>query len=233
MSSIIRNIIFAILLIVIILLIIHFFRGKNSHLSGLNPGNKLVKISSSKILANKNSNNYAYSIWFYVTDWQYRLSQEKTLIKRKSNSGNSYLNPHISLAGYTNDININVETFGKSGGATNCSVRNFPMQRWVNLIISLNGRTLDVYLDGKLVRTCILSGVAKPISESDLEITPGGGFAGWTSKLKYWSNPLNPQEAYNVYKEGPGGSSWSNIFQKYKLKITYLVDNVDQGSISI
>lgn len=234
MSSIIRNIIFGILLIVIILLVIHFFRGTNSHLSGLNPGNKLVKIPSSKIASNKNSNNYAYSIWFYVSDWQYRLSSDKALIDRKSNGGNSYSNPHISLASHTNDIKINVETVGGNNSNNNCSIRNFPLQRWVNLIVSLNGRTLDVYLDGKLVRTCILPGVAKPIGESDIDITPGGGFSGWTSRLKYWAKPLNPQEAYNVYKEGPGGgTSWTNIFEKYKLKITYLVDNVEEGSISI
>ena len=233
MSPIIRNIIFGILLIVIILLVIHFFRSANSHLSGLNPGNKLVKIPSSKIAANKNSNNYAYSIWFYVSDWQYRLSSEKSLITRNSNSGNGASNPHIVLASHTNDIKINVDTVGSSNKGSDCSIRNFPLQRWVNLIVSLNGRTLDVYLDGKLVRTCILPGVAKPIGESDIQITPGGGFAGWTSRLKYWAQPLNPQEAFNVYKEGPGGSSWTNIFERYKLRITYLVDNVEQGSISI
>lgn len=233
MSSILKNIIFAILLIVIILLIIHFLRKANSYLSSLNRGNKLVRIQSSKIAANKNSNNYAYSIWFFVSDWQYRLSSKKTLIKRSSNGASNASNPYIYLDSHTNDIHIQIETVGASHSNQDCSIRNFPLQRWVNLIVSLNGRTLDVYLDGKLVRTCILPGVAKPVGESDIEITPGGGFAGWTSRLKYWANPLNPQQAYNVYKEGPGGSNWTNIFERYKLKVTYLVDNVEEGSLSI
>ena len=233
MSTLLKNIIFGILIIVIILLVIYFFRGSNSHLSSLNPGNKLLNIPSSKISANKNSNNYAYSIWFYVSDWQYRLSSKKTLIKRSSNSGSNASNPHIYLGSHTNDLHIKVETIDGKHVNNDCSVRNFPLQRWVNLIVSLNGRTLDVYLDGKLVRTCIIPGVAKPIGESDIQITPGGGFAGWTSRLKYWANPLNPQEAFNVYKDGPGNASFSNIFQKYKLKVSYLVDNVEQGTFSI
>ena len=107
------------------------------------------------------------------------------------------------------------------------------METILTIIVSLNGRTLDIYLDGKLVRTCIIPGVAKPIGESDIEITPGGGFAGWTSRFKYWPKPLNPEEAYGVYKDGPGNNSFSNIFEKYKIKITYLVDNVEEGNFSI
>ena len=34
------------------------------------------------------------------------------------------------------------------------------MQKWVNLIISVYGRTLDIYLDGKLTQTCVLPGPA-------------------------------------------------------------------------
>ena len=139
------------------------------------------------------------------------------------------------MAPYENNLNINISSTSPGNKTNNndCTIRNFPLQRWTHLVVSLNNRTLDVYLDGKLVRTCILPGVAKPIGESDIQITPGGGFAGWTSRLKYWAQPLNPQEAFNVYKEGPGGSSWTNIFERYKLRVTYLVDNVEQGSISI
>ena len=38
---------------------------------------------------------------------------------------------------------------------------NVPIQRWVNIFISVFGRTLDVYLDGKLVKTGILPSIAK------------------------------------------------------------------------
>ena len=233
MSLIVKNIIFAILLIVIIVLFFNYYLSASSYLSELNPGNKLVKIDSSKLAINKNSNNYAYSIWFYVNDWQYKFSDKKNLIKRTTNGAEQKSNPYIYLDKYSNDIIIKITTVNNGDNENTCSVRNFPLQRWVNLIISLNGRTLDVYLDGKLVRTCILSGVAKAMGESDIELTPNGGFAGWTSRLKYWANPLNPQDAYNVYKKGPGVSDWSSVFEKYKLKVSYLVDNVEQGSFSI
>ena len=113
-----------------------------------------------------------------------------------------------------------------------CSITNFPIQSWVNLILSINGRTVDVYLDGKLVRTCLLPNIPKTIPDSNLKITPNGGFSGWTSKFQYWNKALNPQQAYNVYKDGLG-TGFSNFFDKYKLKFSYLVNNVEEGSIEI
>lgn len=242
--TLIRNIVFVIILIIIVLVLLNFFSSHtSSNLTGINPGNKTIRIDSDKLVSSKNSNNFSYSVWFYVTDWQYRLTETKDLVVRNTRGRKSSSNPHISLAPYENNINIVIDTIQNNSNKNqqhhhhkqqnNCFIRNFPLQRWVNLIISLNGRTLDVYLNGKLVRTCILPGVAKPVGESDIKLTPNGGFSGWTSKLRFWAKPLNPQEAFNVYKEGPGGSSWLSIFDKYKLKISYLVNNVEQGSVSI
>jgi hypothetical protein len=92
-------------------------------------------------------------------------------------------------------------------------VRNFPLQKWVNMIISLYGRTLDIYIDGKLVQSDVLGGVARPCNNAPLEITNDGGFQGWTSNFKYWSHALNPQEAYNIYREGYGGFISHSIYR--------------------
>ena len=56
-------------------------------------------------------------------------------------------------------------------------------------------------------------------------------FSGWTSNLQYFANPLNPQQAYDIYKQGYGGSGLLSIFEKYKIKIAYLVNNQEEGSI--
>ena len=39
-----------------------------------------------------------------------------------------------------------------------CSIDNIPIQKWVNLMISVYSRTMDIYLDGKLVNSYILPG---------------------------------------------------------------------------
>jgi hypothetical protein len=126
-----------------------------------------------------------------------------------------------------------------SGGSSantevhNCQIENIPIQKWANIIVSLYGSTLDVYLNGKLVRTCVLPGVPSIDNTSDIKVTPYGGFSGWTTNFKYWSNASNPQEAYNIYKDGFGGSILGNALSKYRLRFSFIKDNTPQGSFEI
>jgi hypothetical protein len=114
-----------------------------------------------------------------------------------------------------------------------CQVENIPLQKWVNILISLYGRTLDVYIDGKLVRTCVLPGVAKPNAEADIQVTPRGGFSGFTTNFQYWPASSNPQEAYDIYKQGLGGSILSSMLNKFRIRFTFLADNEEKGSFEI
>jgi len=120
-----------------------------------------------------------------------------------------------------------------TGKAHKCTIRNFPLQKWVNLTVSLYGRTLDVYIDGKLVRTCILPGVAKSGTGGSILVTPGKGFSGWTSQTRYYPDATNPQEAYGIYKEGYGGSIIGNLFNKYRVRVSFLEDNQSKGSFEL
>jgi len=114
-----------------------------------------------------------------------------------------------------------------------CVIDNIPIQKWVNIITSLYGRTLDVYVDGKLVRTCVIPGVPRVDNNMDINVTHGGGFSGWTSSFKYWSYASNPQEAYNIYKDGFGGSILGNALSKYRLRFSMVKDNEVRGSFEI
>ena len=113
-----------------------------------------------------------------------------------------------------------------------CNIDNVPLQKWVNLIVSLNGRSLDVYLDGKLVRTCLLEGVAASNKNSDLKITPNGGFDGFTSRIKYVPDRINPQQAYELYKKGPGGSALGGL-NKYKVRVALMEDGDEKQSFEL
>lgn len=100
-------------------------------------------------------------------------------------------------------------------------------------MVSLNNRTLDLYLNGKLVRTCILPATAVIDSTASVSLTPDGGFKGWTSNTQYFSKALNPHEVYNIYSIGPKCGGRLSLFDRYKLKLTYLVNNQETGSVTI
>ena len=112
-------------------------------------------------------------------------------------------------------------------------VSNIPIQRWVNLTLSVYGRTMDLYIDGKLVRTCLLPGIANINNNADIYVTPKGGFNGWTSNLQYYPNSLNPQEAWNIYAKGYGGGLLSNLFGSYQVEISLIENGTTQSSVTI
>ena len=99
--------------------------------------------------------------------------------------------------------------------------------------MSLNNRTLDLYLNGKLVRTCLLPATAIIDANASVALTPDGGFKGWTSNIQYFSKSINPNEAFNIYSTGPRCGGRLSLFDRYKLKLTYLVNNEDAGSVTI
>ncbi len=210
----------AAVVLVIYLLYVYLFAGSKtaSSPSSVHDARSLQVVNASALPTNVSA-NYAYSIWFYIDDWSYRFKQDKTLFERKGESGGPA--PRVYLSGIENNISVDLGVWETNMPATStCTVENVPLQSWTNLIISVNGRALDVYINGKLVRTCLLDGVPRASPAAGVEITPGGGFSGYTSGFQFFSTPLSPQQAYNIYASGyGGGSSLGAIFDKYRVRI--------------
>ena len=179
-------------------------------------------IKANTLPGNPSSVDFTFSVWIYVDNWQYKYSKPKVIFRR-SNSNSNTLSPSVSLAPSTNDLDLSLTTV--SGNVDNWSVQNIPIQKWCNIIIATNNRTVDTYIDGKLVNTHVLSGVPKMDKNADIELTPEKGFSGATSKFRYFSRTISPREAYEIYREGPGGNALTDLLNKYKLKMSFMKDN--------
>lgn len=175
-----------------------------------------------------NTMNYSYSIWVYIDDWGYRYGQEKIIFMR--GSLNSVFMPALSLAPTDNRLQVTVSTNSTPFLTT---VPNMPLQKWTNIIVSLNTKVLDIYLNGKLVRTNILPDLAKSDANAGVYLTPLGGFSGFTSRFNYWPNAMNPLDAWNTYKDGPGGNMFSNFFNQYKIKLSFIKGTDEKASVTI
>tara|TARA_B110000495_G_C23007889_1_gene595697 strand:- start:1132 stop:2034 length:903 start_codon:yes stop_codon:yes gene_type:complete len=82
------------------------------------------------------------------------------------------------------------------------TIKNISLQRWVNINVSLINRALDIFIDGKLVKTIKLNGLSVP-SKGNLDISPDGGFNGFINKLSYTNKGLSPNEINKIVKKGP------------------------------
>lgn len=227
----VTNIAIGVVVVILVILLIRYLWGGSNKLTGLKDAKTVTKIAANT-LSSSNSSNYAYSAWFYIDDWSYRYGEPKIILGRLDSDLEP--SPSIVLGAIENNLKIQTTVYSSAnstGGSTHtCNVDNVPIQKWVNVIVSLYGRTLDVYIDGKLVRTCVLPGVAKMANNAPVYITPLGGFSGYTSNVQYYGDSLNPQEAYNIYRSGYGGSGFDF---PYSIKLEVLKDGQEQGSLAI
>ncbi len=250
------SIVIGMIIFVFVLMLLRYFFSDPYTLQNIQDGQTTSTISASTLATNGSntpSSNFAYSVWFYVNDWNYRYGEPKVIFGRMgaqssdqstgSVPGISGIDPcpAVVLGAVENNISVSLGCYPGAdqepttpGGKTivhTCSIANVPIQKWVNLVISVYGRSMDLYIDGKLVRTCLLPGVASVNNNANIYVTPAGGFDGWTSKLQYYPNSLNPQEVWNIYTQGY--SSWSSMFNAYQVQISLVENGTTQSSVTI
>lgn len=81
-------------------------------------------------------------------------------------------------------------------------VKNIPLQKWINVIVSVYNQVVDIYIDGDLVSSNILKSF--PISSSsDVTIVPDGGFSGQISKVTFSNSAATVATARSMYLKGP------------------------------
>jgi hypothetical protein len=249
------SIVITIVVIVLILMLLRYIFSDPYTLQNIQDGKTSSTIAATSLATNGSSvpsSNFAYSIWFYINNWNYRYGEPKVVFGRMgtvsgqgtgSVPGVSGMDPcpAVVLGAVENNLDISLGCYPgvdqeptTPGGTTvvhTCSVSNVPIQKWVNLVVSVYGRSMDIYIDGKLVRTCLLPGVASVNNSANVYVTPSGGFEGWTSKFQYYPNSINPQEAWNIYTKGY--SSMSSMFSSYQVQLALVENGKTQSSITI
>jgi hypothetical protein len=78
------------------------------------------------------------------------------------------------------------------------------LQRWINITVAVNGRTVDVYFDGKLARSCVLPSFYKVDAGGySANLLAYGGFGGEIATTTMYNTALNPEAVYRNYMAGP------------------------------
>ena len=107
-----------------------------------------------------------------------------------------------------------------------CDVMDIDLQRWMNVTVSMNGRIMDVYLDGKLARSCILPNVQDLSTKGAQAIVlcpTNTTFTGYISGVMYSNYAVTPDVIYARYQAGPYFSSsfLDYLVDKLGIRISY------------
>lgn len=104
-----------------------------------------------------------------------------------------------------------------------CDIINgIEYQRWVLITTVANGKTLDVYVDGKLARSCVYKapfalGSADSTGTATFGHGNNGKLKGFFSNGNFYNYALTPDAVWAMYQAGPGtgfsiSSFFSNLF---------------------
>ena len=242
----VKNVIMFVIIVILLIIVIRYISKDVNTLTGLISAKTMQKIEPTELASSSaygSTSNFTYSIWFFIDDWNYRFGEAKVIFGRMTTgTGESEPCPSVVLGPVQNNIVVSLAVYpgldevpenGQNHITHECPVANVPIQRWCNIFISVYGRTLDLYLDGKLVRTCVLPGVAKIDGNAPVYVTPMGGFSGWTANFKYWPDSSDPQKAWDTYKAGYGGSFLGGLFGRYTVKLSLMDGDSEESSWAV
>ena len=106
-----------------------------------------------------------------------------------------------------------------------CQINDIPIGVWTHISIVMVNKTIAIYLNGDLVRTCIFKG--KPeFNNGPLQVSYSGGFNGQLRNFRYIGKKLSPEYIRQLYELGPNEKG--NYFWKNNInipKISFGCDN--------
>lgn len=153
-----------------------------------------------------------------------------TLVVRQSSLDPSeQINNSLSQTGMTSTAySLPALVSGYNSGSTystddRCDIINgIEYQRWILVTVVGNGRTLDVYLDGKLARSCVYKSNFGLNSSSGratayFGLGNNGNLKGYFASGKFYNYALTPDQIWALYQAGPTGyfnlsSFFGNLF---------------------
>jgi hypothetical protein len=164
------------------------------------------------------------SIRYYISFWIYvkKLENEKIILEIKSNS-KEFLKIKLS-----SDLTLKYDILLATDStvtSNNIIMNNFPLQKWVYVILSIDNNVADMYIDGKMVRSQKLTKNSEPIAK-DANINPGTMDA-YLAKVEREPLPMDPTMAWNKYMEGNGGNYFSKMFSNYGATFTLKKNDLD------
>jgi hypothetical protein len=158
--------------------------------------------------------DYGIQYWMYISDWDYRFGQDKDILKRVASNNATIVGPRIFLAPTENTLHVRISLYpinqaaasadpgtSSTGDSFTCSVENVPLQSWFSVAVTVFQRNLDIYINGRLVKSCVLPGIPKP-ALGDVILADNGGFAGSICNVNGYGTMLQPENAKSFHAKG-------------------------------
>lgn len=163
---------------------------------------------------------YGLQFWMYIADWDYGFGTKKSVLVHQS-SDKLNVGPEISLHPSDNSLDVRVSVYPTGGNASQtpapsntsangdsytATIENVPLQSWFSVSVTVFQRNMDIYINGRLVKSAVLPGIPKPVLGDVLvgAVAPSKGFSGSVCNVHMYSDVLEPADAAAFFSAGTG-----------------------------
>jgi len=153
---------------------------------------------------------FTWSVWIFVESLSdYKPDQYKNIFYKGSapsfgsdDKGLNFPNnaPGLYIKPNTNALSVIMNTYTQI--MEEVTVPDLPLNKWVNVMIRVEGDILDVYINGIIAVRHKLTSVPKQ-NYGDVWVNASGGYDGLLSSLRYFNYGLSSMEIYSLVKQGP------------------------------
>lgn len=218
-------------LVMLIYIIFFYATGTDNISARMDLAQSQAPIDSSK-LTKPESSKYSYEMWLYVYGTKENAGTNVYLFSR---AGTGILkNIGLKLNGTVPSLTLDYSTAATTTvTATNKSVLitdNLPLQSWVHVIVSVDNSFIDIYMNGKLVKSVKDATMATPSLDAPITFDISKTYL---AKFTRTITPTDPQTAWNNYLAGNGENPMKKLVGNYGLSLSFKKDNANAYDLNI
>ena len=164
------------------------------------PGSDNFKISQ--------GNEINYNFWLFISDYRYNYDYDKVVFSKEDHNG---INHEVLLLRSQNTLRFvtKLQTDNKIvdsespelSNVFHCDIANIPLQKWLNINISVYNNNIDIYINSELAKSCVAKGY--PINaKGKIKVCKNGGFNGFITKFNLYGKNLSLDKINKIYTKG-------------------------------
>lgn len=176
---------------------------------------------------------YSFETWMYV--YGPKSITTDTYIFFRNGTTNTATPPttkkNIGLLLKGNSPTLVLEYENNTPNAQTVTISdNFPFQTWVHVIVSVDNSFIDVYMNGKLIKSLKDANIVSPLNTSPVSF---GVSQTYLAKFTRTVNPTDPQTAWNNYLSGNGENPIKKFTGDYDLALTFKKGSAPQDAYTM
>jgi hypothetical protein len=182
---------------------------------------------------------FSVSMWLYVNNIIFNKDNKKNIFQKGKFK--------LYIDSNTNDLCLDVPVYPvKRDGQIEYTMErlrfeDFPLQKWVNVSIVVDSRTVDLWLNGRLYQSIQLENLIYFNALDDVyfisntqETGTKGGYDGFISRVYYFDHPLSRDEVTELFNRGPYANTFVTQFiERFVQLFSTDVPSVKDASIKV